>query len=264
MSGSPRRDDRTYIKLHDGMPEHPKIEALSDAGFRAVIDLWCWCSRHLTDGKVSTAVWTKRVTLKVRRELLAAGLAHPTDDGVEMHDYLQHQRSAAEVAELKEKRREAGRKGGKAKASTVASAKASASHDAKQTASKDVAETETEVLLRNTLPNPTDSGTTSPEPSDINAGTVVGAWVEAIQANGIKPSSGQRGQVGKLAAELLSAGNDPQKVLDAAQVAGAKGWATIDRELTVLASQAQKPQQKLSYEERLMLEEIERNKRRSA
>jgi hypothetical protein len=28
------RDDRTYITVHDGMPDHPKVEGLSDAAFR--------------------------------------------------------------------------------------------------------------------------------------------------------------------------------------------------------------------------------------
>ena len=40
------RDPRTFITLHDGMPEHHKIEALSDKAFRTLIDLWCWCSQH--------------------------------------------------------------------------------------------------------------------------------------------------------------------------------------------------------------------------
>ncbi|HET8661117.1 MAG TPA: hypothetical protein VFM55_19235 [Micromonosporaceae bacterium] len=74
------------------------------------------------------------------------------------------------------------------------------------------------------------------EPAAINAGIVVGAWVDAVVANGVRPSPGQRGQVGQLAAQLLAAGNDPGLVLAAAQAAGAKGYATIDRELTVVAA----------------------------
>jgi hypothetical protein len=95
-------DDRTYIKVHDGMPDHPKIEPLSDAAFRLLMGVWCWCSRHLTDGRVPAAIWEKRGTPKTRGELLAAGLATPAEDGVLMHDYLEHQRSAAKVAERKE------------------------------------------------------------------------------------------------------------------------------------------------------------------
>jgi hypothetical protein len=75
-----------------------------------------------------------------------------------------------------------------------------------------------------------------PEPPDApNAGTVVAAWVEACEANEVRPSAGQRSQVGRLAKELLDAGNDPDRVLAAARAAAAKGFATIDRELTAMA-----------------------------
>lgn len=75
----------------------------------------------------------------------------------------------------------------------------------------------------------------------VNAGSIVGAWVEAMTANGVKPTAGMRGQVGKLATELLNAGNDPAKVLAAAQAAGTKGFATVDRELGALSGRRGKP-----------------------
>jgi hypothetical protein len=76
---------------------------------------------------------------------------------------------------------------------------------------------------------------------EINPGTVVAAWVEAFEANGAKPSTGMRGQVGRLARELLDAGNPPERVLTAATAAGEKGFATIDRELGALAGRASRP-----------------------
>lgn len=112
------RDPRTFITLHDGMPEHHKIEALSDKAFRVLIDLWCWCSRNESDGDVPESVWLKRTTGKARAELLAGGLAKPTEVGVEMHDYLEHQRSKDEIAELRAKRARAGSLGGKRSAQT--------------------------------------------------------------------------------------------------------------------------------------------------
>lgn len=118
-----KRDGRTYITVHDGMPDHPKIDGLSDAAFRLLVSTWCWCSRHLTNGHVPTATWSKRGTAKARRELIAAGLVEQVADGVLVHDYLEHQRSAEEVAELSAARSEAGRRGGKARASRQASAK---------------------------------------------------------------------------------------------------------------------------------------------
>lgn len=106
------RDPRTYITLHDGMPEHHKIEALSDKAFRHLIDLWCWCSRNLTDGRVPESVWAKRTNAKTRAELLVA-LVEPNGEGVVMRDYLQHQRSKQEVLDLRAKRARAGSLGGK-------------------------------------------------------------------------------------------------------------------------------------------------------
>lgn len=95
-------DTRTYIRLHDGMPDHPKVDGLSDKAFRLLVESWCWCSRHLTDGHMPAATWRKRSTAKARRELVDAGLVVLDDDGsVRFHDYLEHQRSAEEVAAAK-------------------------------------------------------------------------------------------------------------------------------------------------------------------
>jgi hypothetical protein len=80
---------------------------------------------------------------------------------------------------------------------------------------------------------PTAADTPSGLPT-VTAADVVAAWVDALAANGTHSSSAQRGQVGRLARELL-VGNDPARVIDAARAAGAKGFATIDRELTAMA-----------------------------
>lgn len=72
-------------------------------------------------------------------------------------------------------------------------------------------------------------------PTDITAQTVTGAWVDAVkQGTGTAPSKSQIGQVGKIAKELLEK-NDPHRVLAAAKAAGAAGYTSIDRELTVAA-----------------------------
>lgn len=138
------RDRRTFINVADTMPEHPKIEGLSDGAFRALVTLWCYCGAQLNDGIVPEPAWNRRTSAKIRRELVQNGLVEVTDDGVLMHDYLEHNRSRAEAEALTQKRRSAGSLGGKAKAEAVASATASATpdakQDAKQTSSKNVAE----------------------------------------------------------------------------------------------------------------------------
>lgn len=116
-------DPRLYITVHNGMPEHPKVVALSDKAFRGLVELWCYCSRNLTDGKVPAAVVSRTFPPKTLRELLAAGLIREDGTSFEMHDYLEHQQSAQKVADLRERRREAGRKGGRARGEAQAKSK---------------------------------------------------------------------------------------------------------------------------------------------
>lgn len=101
-------DDRTYIRVHDGLDEHPKVEPLSDAAFRLLMRSWFYCSRNRTDGRIADVIWKRRGTPKARKELIDAGLADQRDGFVEMHDYLEHQRSAEEIRLLKESRGDTG------------------------------------------------------------------------------------------------------------------------------------------------------------
>jgi hypothetical protein len=106
------RDPRTYITVHDGMPDHPKIEGLSDRAFRMLVSCWCFCSKNTTDGFVKQSSWEKRGSAKFRQELIDAGLAEVVPGGVQMHDYLEHQRSAEEIAEQRVTKQESGKLGG--------------------------------------------------------------------------------------------------------------------------------------------------------
>src|SRR5436190_5561009 len=47
------KDKRTYVKVHDGLPDHPKvIEAGGEAGWLYICGL-AYASRQLTDGVIS-------------------------------------------------------------------------------------------------------------------------------------------------------------------------------------------------------------------
>lgn len=210
----PEPDSRTYIRLHDGMPDHPKIDGLSDRAFRLLIETWCWCSRHLTDGHVPTVTWSKRGTPATRRELIAAGLVEERDTGVWMHDYLKHQRSAEEVAELKEKRREAGRRGGLAKSRNLASAKASAKQVAKQSAKQNLKQTRSKTVA--STDTYTDTATdvavfgssgTAPASGDATAQTLIGEWLDHSPA---RPPKAVIGQVAKHLKAMLAEGIDAE------------------------------------------------------
>lgn len=104
------RPNWEYIRVDVLLPEHPKIEGLSDKAFRALITLWCYCGRQRTDGLVTRKQW-EAWPAKARAELEAAGLARPVlSEGAVMHDFLAHQRSREEIDELAAKRSVAGKK----------------------------------------------------------------------------------------------------------------------------------------------------------
>ncbi|SDN18601.1 hypothetical protein [Streptomyces wuyuanensis] len=161
------KDKRTYVKVHDGLPDHPKIiEAGGEAGWLYICGL-AYASRQLTDGVLPKRL-VPRLTDGSKPEasasaLVRVGLWHEGEhdcptcpeagaDAYVIHDYLEHQRSAAEVADLRAKRSAAGQRGGKrsgesrrAASGAEANREASASAKAKQAGSKTEPETETET-----------------------------------------------------------------------------------------------------------------------
>lgn len=134
-------DGRLFFKLHNGFPEHPKAIELSDKAFRQLVEAWCYCSRNLNDGKLSKAQFFKLFSAKSRKEMMTVGFVVESENGYEMHDYLDHQESAEQVEIRRNKRAEAGSKGGQAKAKGLANAR----QDAKQTASKPVADKDEDI-----------------------------------------------------------------------------------------------------------------------
>lgn len=102
-----------YVIFDDGYPDHPKIEALSDAAFRLHSTAIINAGRLLTDGLILEARVPRLVPgyrPKTLAELVDAGLVHrpghdcpspqcgPVPDGhVLIHDYLDVQRSKEQV-----------------------------------------------------------------------------------------------------------------------------------------------------------------------
>ena len=89
----------TYIKLDDAFHLHPKVVRLSDAAYRLYVGMLCYCSSQLTDGIVpAMAIHSLHQRhRKPLEELQAAGLVDASGDAWAVHDYLQHQRSRAEI-----------------------------------------------------------------------------------------------------------------------------------------------------------------------
>jgi hypothetical protein len=72
----------------------------------------------------------------------------------------------------------------------------------------------------------------------VTAQTVVAAWVDAYRgARGdVRPTRGQIGQASRAAKECLAAGNDPARVMAAAEAAGRAGYPTIERQLAMMTA----------------------------
>lgn len=105
-------DTRPSIRLDNTMPENPKVVGLTDAAFRLYIEALCWCSRQEEDGRIPAAAMRRLGRPKAIRELVTAGLIY--DHGgveYEIHDYLRHQRSRAEIAAFRQSRAERGELG---------------------------------------------------------------------------------------------------------------------------------------------------------
>lgn len=106
------RPNWEWIRLDVLLPEHPKIEGLSDKAFRKLIELWCYSGRQRTDGIITDRRW-KAIPPKVRAELVEHGLVDEiTLGGAVMHDFVGpdgHQRSRDEIDELSAKRSEKAR-----------------------------------------------------------------------------------------------------------------------------------------------------------
>lgn len=155
-----------YLNIDDGMDEHPKVDALSDAAFRLYVSSKLYCARNLTDGFLPLSK-ARRLTATgtdvVAKELVVADLWHDLGAGCDngacieertchrdgreghyiVHDYLQWNHSKrwwenrrASETERKKKWRQA-RKSGPTEGVTPS---VPPGHDAGQDAGRDVPE----------------------------------------------------------------------------------------------------------------------------
>lgn len=115
-----RRKD-LFVKMSLDYADHPKIAGLSDAAFRAHVEMILYAARYETDGRIPLA-FAKRVPAGARAELLNNDPERPSlrevaSGGYVLHGYEDHQTTKAQMDELRRKRAESGRLGGIAKAS---------------------------------------------------------------------------------------------------------------------------------------------------
>lgn len=107
----------SWFRLEGRGAFHHKVLAAGNEAYGA----WCragqWSSDQLTDGAVPRAVAEQIAKPKVWLRLVEVRLAHEVEGGYQIHDFLDFNPSSeqerAKREEMREKRREAGRVGGK-------------------------------------------------------------------------------------------------------------------------------------------------------
>lgn len=125
-----------WFKVDDSFYDHPKVFDAPDCAVALWIRAGTWSARNLTNGFVPAGLPARLCGDHdtAVRELVRRGLWSRVSGGYQFHDWFDYQRSAEQVQELRQKRAEAGRKGGLAKArkQTASKSQASASGVAKQ------------------------------------------------------------------------------------------------------------------------------------
>lgn len=93
-----------WVRIEEKALTHPKIIGLSDGAFRLWVAGLAHCQQHLTDGTIPAAIIRTLIAVNPRRilELFKAGLWLKTEDGAQVHDYLQHNESRAVVLAKRE------------------------------------------------------------------------------------------------------------------------------------------------------------------
>jgi hypothetical protein len=109
-----------WVNTDDLMPEHPKVWSLSDAAYRLHHSGISYCNRQLTDGLISAdkvPTLVPRYKKTALAELVDRGMWNALMDGQAyvIHDFLDWNRSRAQVIEAREKKSRAGRKGAEVK-----------------------------------------------------------------------------------------------------------------------------------------------------
>lgn len=140
------KDRRLYAKFDINMDEHPKILMLSDAAFRALFESTLYSRRQLSDGFLDERIVLRKWGAEAANELTNNDPLKPSwikvEGGYQIHDFAEHQTTTEDI----EKKREAGRRGGLAKAEQTASKPlAPATKVLEQKGSNTLAKTETET-----------------------------------------------------------------------------------------------------------------------
>jgi len=110
-----------WVRIDDGYVQHPKMLAAGADGIALDIAAMCYCARQQTDGFVPAAMVPCLLPIKkhaatVRRLIELGRWVHDENrDGYIVHDYLQYNPTAAEIAEMRAAKSAAGKAGARSR-----------------------------------------------------------------------------------------------------------------------------------------------------
>lgn len=102
-----------WVRLLTTFHDHPKTLSVGNAGAGLYARSLAYCGDHETDGAVPRE-WVEQAVAReghhdLPAELVSAGLWAETDSGYDVRDFLEINKSAEEMADLRSKRAKAGR-----------------------------------------------------------------------------------------------------------------------------------------------------------
>lgn len=145
-----KKDTRLFARIDLDYADHPKIDRLSDAAFRAHIEMILYARKYMTDGVIPKR-FANRVATDSLSELLTNDSESPSlidlGDGTYMlHGYADMNETREEIERRSRANAENGRRGGLAKKRNAKQpAKRVATDSLSEKGSENVAETETET-----------------------------------------------------------------------------------------------------------------------
>lgn len=97
----------SWVRLDDSFSEHPKVVQAGDRAAWLFVCGLLYASRTLSNGFVPASQVSRLCSLRdtqaLAKRLVSVGLWVEVEDGYVIHDYLEHQRSAAQVKEERRK-----------------------------------------------------------------------------------------------------------------------------------------------------------------
>lgn len=181
----------SWVKLDDGFFRNPKVLAAGRDARDIYIAGLCYCAQGLTDGIIpKNAVRVLAAETEVddwqiaSARLVEVGLWEQHEKGYQVHDYLDYNPSRDKALATKDARREAGRRGGKQKASNLLE------HGKEDASSKTLPRTRPRT---NTSPNG-DNPPTPPEPKGDKAFDLFVAMCEELGTDPSEIGGQQRGK----------------------------------------------------------------------